>query len=89
MGKSTLLGPHKEARCLRARRAFEAWRSPFEVMERESEIAALPRVEWKGQVLYTLRCHGERGNGPHDTNVQEAVLWALIDLRAYRCPYHG
>lgn len=53
------------------------------------EIAELPVVEWKGRTLYTLRCHGTSGKGPHDVNVPIALVWHLTDLRRYFCPYHA
>lgn len=80
---------HPEARTARARAAFMEVRGLAEVPRRQAEIDTLPRVLWRGRVLYTLRCHGTSGKGPHDTNVPEALLWALIDLRAFRCPYHA
>jgi len=71
----------------RAKAAFSTFRSGEED-ERAAQIAALPVVEWKGRALYTLTCPADFGKGPHQVNVPEAVLWALIDLRAFRCPYH-
>lgn len=56
---------------------------------REAEIAALPTVTWKGRTLYTIRCHGTSGKGPHDVNVPLAVVWHLINLHRYFCPYHA
>ena len=56
---------------------------------RAAEIAALPTVNWKGRRLYTIRCHGTSGQGPHDCNVPLALVWALIDLRRYVCMYHA
>jgi len=55
---------------------------------RAAEIAALPEVEWKGQRLRTIRCHGTSGKGPHDRHVPEGLLWALISLQGYLCPFH-
>lgn len=68
---------------------YEAMGEPGRVAQRQREIAALPTVEWKGRTLYTIRCTGTTGKGPHVLNVPEALLWALIDLRAFRCPYHA
>lgn len=59
------------------------------VERRAAEIAALPTVEWKGRTLYTLRCHGTRGKGPHDVNLPESLLWNLIGLTHYCCVYHA
>jgi hypothetical protein len=58
-------------------------------LKREAEIAAMPQVEWKGRKLRTIRCHGTTGKGPHDVNVPESLLWALISLKRFRCPYHN
>ena len=56
---------------------------------REAEIAALPTVQWKGRTLYTLRCNGTSGRGPHDVNVPLAHVWHLINLRRFFCVYHA
>ena len=74
---------------LRKARAAFAQYGTRDIAERQAQIDALPVVEWKGRRLRTIRCHGTTGKGPHDVHVPEAVLWALIDLRAFRCPYHG
>ena len=55
---------------------------------REAAIAALPTVEWKGRTLYTLRCRGDFGKGPHLVHVAEPVLWSMIALDHFTCPYH-
>lgn len=74
----------------RAREAFREDASDlFEEARREAEIAALPVVEWKGRRLRTIRCHGTTGKGPHDYNVPESFLWALISLQRFTCPYHS
>lgn len=57
--------------------------------ERATQIIDLPRVEWKGRTLYTIRCYGTRGKGPHNCNVAESLLWSLIDFSGYRCVYHA
>lgn len=57
-------------------------------MQREAEIAALPTVQWKGRTLYTLRCCGVSGKGPHDVNVPLALAWSLLSLTRFFCPYH-
>lgn len=56
---------------------------------RAAEIAALPTIDWKGRTLYTLRCQGTSGKGPHAVNVPLAVVWHLIDLRRFFCVYHA
>lgn len=80
--------PIERARLERARAAFRLFR-PGEERQRATQIAALPQVAWRGRALYTLRCQGDFGRGPHDVNVPEAHLWALIDFRAFRCPFHA
>ena len=79
---------HPDARCERARAAFVENATPREVVQREAEIAALPAVQWKGRTLYTIRCSGDTGKGPHDVNVPEVLLWSLINIGRFRCPYH-
>lgn len=58
------------------------------IRRRQLEIARLPKVDWKGLTLFTIRCDGEFGNGPHDVNVPESLLWSLISLTNFKCPYH-
>ncbi len=60
-----------------------------EARRRAEQIRALPTREWKGHTLYTIRCHGTRGKGPHDCHVPESLLWSLMDFRAYRCVFHA
>lgn len=79
---------HPDASRQRMRRLFVNVRGDVDARFRELEIGALPAVVWKGAHLRTLRCLGTTGRGPHNVNVPEALLWSLIDLRAYRCPYH-
>ena len=62
---------------------------PLRTARREREIAALPTVQWKGRTLYTLRCQGTSGKGPHDVNVPVLLVWHLMDLRHFFCPYHA
>lgn len=61
---------------------------PRRTAQRQAEIDALPVVSWKGRTLYTLRCRGWSGRGPHDVNVPIMLLWHLLSLRHYYCPYH-
>ena len=72
----------------RTRRQFIGERGMIRGCQRSEQIDRLPRVQWKGRTLYTLRCRGEYGNGPHDLNVPESLLWALISLEHFVCPYH-
>jgi hypothetical protein len=80
---------HESARARRSRAAHVELRGAEAAAQRAREIAALPTVIWKGRELRTVRCVGEGGKGPHDVNVPEHVLWQLIDLRRFVCPYHG
>jgi hypothetical protein len=74
-----------DARCAaRAKSAFaEIIQIPILVAVREGEIGALPRVDWKGRQLRTLRCAAG-----HDYNATEALCWSLISLRYFACPGH-
>lgn len=56
---------------------------------RQAQIDALPQVVWKGRTLYTLRCIGTSGKGPHDVNVPLAHCWHLLRLDRMYCPYHA
>lgn len=72
----------------RARQAYEAIRGAASADERAAAIARLDAKDWKGQRVYRLTCHADFGRGPHDQFVPEGLLWSLIDLRAWRCPFH-
>ena len=85
----SMVGLHVARQAEKAKCAFIYERGMLAALDRQSEIEALPAVEWKGKPLRTLRCHGTSGKGPHDCNVPEGLLWSLIDLRAFRCPYHA
>lgn len=89
MLKSTSVGLHFQRQADTAREAFVEMCGPARAFIRQHQINQLKTVEWKGKTLYALRCHGTSGKGPHDTNVPESLLWSLIDLRAFRCPYHA
>ena len=87
--RKSVVGSHAVARRQRARAAFLEWRGPVEEAARAQAIQGLPTILWKGHTLYTIRCQGKTGRGPHVVHVPEHLLWALIDFRAYRCPYHA
>jgi len=78
-----------EASLRAAQAAFRQYRGEDGYAEREAAIAALPVAEWKGRQLRAFRCHGETGKGPHDVNVPESLLWVLIGLDRWKCPYHA
>ncbi len=71
-----------------AKRTAAELMSPDWMRERQHQIDQLPTVVWKGRRLYTITCHADSGKGPHVLNVPEALLWQLIALEAFRCPWH-
>ena len=80
---------HEDAKSALVRAAYLDIAGPERTEERAAEIASLPTVEWRGRILRTIRCTGTTGRGPHDMHVPESLLWSLIDLGRYRCPYHA
>jgi len=82
------LGSHLEARARRLRQAFVDAYGEAAATVRQQQIDQLPVVDWKGKTLRTLRCLGPYGQGPHTQNVPEYLLWSLIDLRVWLCPFH-
>ena len=82
-------GLHPAAQTARARAAFIELCGERETRRRERHIRRLPTKRWKGQLLYALECQAEFGNGPHVQYVPEAMLWALISLGGWRCPFHA
>jgi hypothetical protein len=87
--KSTTIGSHPERRAARAKQAFLTLRGEQDYQARRAEIVMLQTSTWRGQTVYALLCNGTTGRGPHLVNVPEALLWSLIDLRAYRCAFHS
>lgn len=63
-------------------------RGPKAAKARASEIRALQAVLWKGARLRRILCWGTRGKGIHAVNVPESLLWSLIHIESYVCPYH-
>ncbi len=86
--KKPATSSHAVDQAARSRAAFRSVMGPSAEARREEAIAALPVLHWRGQILYSLRCQNDRDR-PHTVNVAEALLWALIDLRFYHCPYHN
>jgi hypothetical protein len=56
--------------------------------ERRVTIARLESKIWNGQRVYRLTCGADFGRGPHVHWVPEYILWSLIDVTRYRCPFH-
>lgn len=81
-------GLHEERQTATVR-AFFREVYPGRESVREQEISALPIKEWKGRKLRTIQCHGTRGKGNHFVHVPESLLWNLISLDNYCCPYHA
>lgn len=78
-----------DARILQeAREQFLEFRGQAGYDRRAAEIAALPDATFKGRALKVLRCNGVRGKGPHDCNVPESLLRALISLTRWCCVFH-
>ena len=76
-------------RTARARAAYRDWRGSASEAERAAEIERLPKVEWKGRTLRTVRCSGTSGKGPHYVNVPESLPWTLINVCRFYCPFHA
>jgi hypothetical protein len=82
-------GLHPAKQAASARAAFLGFYGACAAETRQAQLDALPVVVWKGKTLHALCCTGTTGRGPHVVNVPASLVWSLIDLRAYRCPYHG
>ncbi len=79
---------HHAARSLaRTVAAFREYR-PGEEGGRRAAIALVPSKDWRGLTVYRVQCDGDFGRGPHVHWVPEYILWSLIDVTRYRCPYH-
>lgn len=79
------VGSQPSAALMRVRRAWIGWGLADQVLHREAEISALPRKLWRGVPVFQIRCEGPV---LHDLWVPEAVLWALISVHRFRCPFH-
>ena len=93
--KKNVAGLHVARQRLRAMANFRVIRGAEQTRRRKAEIAALPLVMWKGAALRTITCRGTgmfddvpRGRGPHQVNVPESLLWSLMQLDRYHCPFH-
>ena len=58
------------------------------LFKRASQIQWLPSKDWKGGMVFQVHCDGDYGRGPHDHFVPEGILWSLISVDHYRCPFH-
>lgn len=83
------MGSHQDRRDARAKQAFLALRGPADLAVREAQIQSLPHSVWRGHAVYAITCHGSTGKGPHQVNVPLALLFSLIEIEAYRCPFHA
>lgn len=72
----------------RARQAFVKAYGEVEAERRAAQISAVESKEWRGQTVYKIVCQADFGKGPHDQFVPEGLLWALIDIHVWRCPFH-
>lgn len=87
--KRNAVGLHPERERRAAFNAYAQFMGRAATEGRWRAIEALPRAEWRGRHLRSLRCHGVSGKGPHIVNVPESLLWALISLDRYLCPFHA
>lgn len=79
---------HHAARSLaRTIDAFREYR-PGQESTRRAEIERLESKDWRGGRVFRVHCDGPYGRGPHDHWVPEYILWSLIDVTRYRCPFH-
>lgn len=85
----TPVHPRHDATTARMRGYFTDLRGVDGAAQREQEIAALPSKDWRGKPVHLIRCHGDYGKGPHDVWLPPYLLWSLLGLTRYRCPYHS
>jgi hypothetical protein len=82
-------GLHPDAQARRAEQGAIELMGLFWWACRRGELARLPTVQWKGQTLYTLRCCATSGRGSHLLNVPESLIWQIVSLKGFYCPYHA
>ena len=75
--------------CAKAKRAFRTGAGTARAVQRAHGIAALPSKKWRGERVYALRCEADFGKGPHVMHVSAGVLWSLLSLKRWRCPFHN
>jgi hypothetical protein len=78
---------HSQRSLLRTIAAFREYR-PGEEGERRAAIERVDSKDWRGVRVFRVHCDGDFGRGPHEHWVPEYILWSLIDVTRYRCPYH-
>jgi len=83
-----VVGSHEDRWLRDVRELYLEDCGPARYARRAAVIAALPTVTWRGHTLYTIRCNGDFGKGPHLMNVPESLLWSLISLERFLCPFH-
>jgi hypothetical protein len=81
------IGLHPERQIEVARAAFIE--SGYDAGQRQRDIDGLESKTWKDRTVYRVLCRGRRGKGPHWVWLGESLLWCLISLDAYVCPYHA
>ncbi len=84
----TTAARHHDRVLATARDAFVEVRGVEELARRTRAIAALPSKDWRGVRVFAVTCEGPFGRGPHVQWVPECVLWSLIDVRHFVCPFH-
>ena len=82
------LARHPHLATLRAKAEFREHRGLASTVARAHAIARLPSKVWRGVRVYEVRCCGDFGRGPHLQFLPAGHLWALIDIRRHRCPWH-
>jgi hypothetical protein len=82
------LTSNPSARLARARASFVVFRGATGVRRRAAAIRRRRQKRWRGVHVFEVRCAGPFGRGPHHVFVPEFVLWSLIDLRHFLCPFH-
>ena len=82
------LAKHSEKVRQRAIAFYEKFRGKDAVNQRKKEIADLDQKQFKGRTVYRIRCNADFGIGPHEQWLEEHLMWHLMDLAHYLCPYH-
>ena len=83
------LGQQPARMCARAKCVYRETAGMKRTVQRAHEIAALESKRWRGVRVYRIQCDGPFGNGPHVMYVPAGMLWSLISLDGWRCPFHS